>query len=63
MKISQFSLRNFKGFEEVNFDLDDDFTLFVGENGSGLSISMKEHQLSASITTRCLCFEMVGIVS
>ena len=36
-RIDSFSIRNFMGFEERDFSLEDDFTLFVGENGSGKS--------------------------
>ncbi len=35
MKIQQLSLENFKGFENRSFNFSDQFTLLIGENGTG----------------------------
>lgn len=35
MKIKKINIENFHGFEKASFDLDDNFTLFIGENATG----------------------------
>ncbi len=35
MKINKISIKNFKGFEDVSFELNDHFTLFIGDNAAG----------------------------
>ncbi len=35
MKIKKINLKNFKGFAEKSFELNDHFTVFIGENASG----------------------------
>ncbi|MGL5694554.1 MAG: AAA family ATPase [Peptostreptococcaceae bacterium] len=35
MKINKIDIENFHGFENASFNLDDNFTLFVGENATG----------------------------
>ncbi|MDY6805034.1 MAG: AAA family ATPase [Cyanobacteriota bacterium] len=35
MKIHQIELENFKGFESCNFNFSDNFTLLIGDNGTG----------------------------
>lgn len=35
MKINKINIENFHGFENVSFNLDDNFTLFIGENATG----------------------------
>lgn len=35
MKIKKIDIKNFHGFENISFNLDDNFTLFIGENATG----------------------------
>ena len=49
MRIDRLEIENFKCFEKLSFDLHPQFTLFVGENGSGKSSVLDALAVAASV--------------
>ncbi|MEZ5302210.1 MAG: AAA family ATPase [Verrucomicrobiales bacterium] len=41
MRLKHVKIQNFKGFAKKEFSLDENFTLFVGENGSGKTSALE----------------------
>ena len=35
MKIKELQIRNYRGFVDITFELNPNFTVFIGDNGTG----------------------------